>query len=726
MDQGSPASPPTVEKKSEQASGNRTVVLEEVIVTAQKREERLQDVPVPVTAITADALVQSNNLRLQDYYTVIPGLSVTPSDYRGDPMLTIRGVTTGGITTNPTVGIVVDDVPFGSSTGLGGGGVMPDLDPSDLARIEVLRGPQGTLYGASSIGGLVKFVTVDPSTESASGRIQAGFDGVHNGAQLGYNVRGAVNVPLGDSLALRASAFGRRDPGYVDDPVLHESDVNENNVGGARLSAVWKPAQQVSVKLSALLQEIKVYGSSDVEPVVGDLQQVAVRGTGTYDKNIQAYSAIVTAKLGSIDVTSLSGYSINRVSDSIDYSAVFGPLMDAVYGVKGAPFAERNKTSKFTQEIRAASSIGSTVDWLLGLFYTHERTQFATRFLAADPLSGTIVGTLIDSDSFPTTYAEYAAFADVMFHASERLSIQLGARESHNRQTYSESIAGAGDELIFLLPSPVIIPEVATSDNSFTYLVTPSFKVTPDLMVYARLASGYRPGGPNPTSSLFGLPPSFRPDTTQNFELGVKGNVFARWFTFDASLYRINWKDVQIGLVDPTTQAGYFANAGRARSQGAELAVQAQPLQGLSVGAWVAWNDAVLTEAFPPGVAGVSAYGASGDRLPYSSRLSGNLSLDKEFYVGRSMTGFVGGAWSYVGDRKGVFTPSPQRQGFPSYTKTDLHLGVKRTSWTLNAFVTNATDKRGVLSGGLGSPINPLAFQYIQPRTVGLSFSAAF
>src|SRR6185312_5644076 len=143
-----------------------TAQLEAVIVTAQKREERLQDVPVPVTAISAGALIDSNQVRLQDYFTRIPGLSVTPEDSNGAPIITIRGVTTGALG-NPTVGIVVDDVSLGSSGSLGL--QVPDLDPSDLSQIEVLRGPQGTLYGASSIGGLIKYVTIDPSTERLSG-----------------------------------------------------------------------------------------------------------------------------------------------------------------------------------------------------------------------------------------------------------------------------------------------------------------------------------------------------------------------------------------------------------------------------------------------------------------------------------------------------------------------------------------------------------------------------
>src|ERR1700728_291985 len=196
--------------------------LDEIIVSAQKRDERLQDVPIPVSVIGAAALVQSNQVKITDYYTEVPGLSVAPGPTSTNT-LSIRGISTGANASGPpapapTVGIVIDDIPFG---GTGGGDpLVPDFDPGDLARIEVLRGPQGTLYGASSLGGLIKFVTVDPSTDAVCGRLEAGANGVHNGAEPGYTFRGSVNIPLSSDLAIRASAFTRQDPGYIHDPVV--------------------------------------------------------------------------------------------------------------------------------------------------------------------------------------------------------------------------------------------------------------------------------------------------------------------------------------------------------------------------------------------------------------------------------------------------------------------------------------------------------------------------
>jgi outer membrane receptor protein involved in Fe transport len=446
-----------------------------------------------------------------------------------------------------------------------------------------------------------------------------------------------------------------------------------------------------------------------------------------YDKRIQAYSATLAAKVGGVNLTTLSGYSINSLSDSYDFSDILGSYTLKQFGVSGTPLVEHRTTRKFSQEIRLSSSLGAAFDWLVGVFYTHEDTQYVQDVLAADPFTGLIVGQWND-DSFPTTYQEYAVFGDATFHLSDRVDIQFGGRESQNRQTYMETITGdAYTNLFYALPSPVINPEVSSKDNAFTYLITPQFKVSPSLMVYARLASGYRPGGPNPTSTVFVLPPRYSPDKTQNYEIGAKGDFLNRTFSIDASLYYISWKDVQLQLTDPVSGNGYFANAGKAKSQGLELSIQAKPLPGLTLSSWVVWNDAELTEPFP---ANSLAYGVSGDRLPYSSRFSGNLSIEDTFPLTANVVGSIAAEVSYVGDRQGVFqgvgptAPLP-RQTFPAYAKTDLRAGLRYDSWSVNAFVTNVTDRRGVLTGGLGT-FNPVGFSYIQPRTVGVFLIKTF
>jgi outer membrane receptor protein involved in Fe transport len=712
-------------------------LLDEIVVTAQKRLERLQDVPVPVTAIDAQRLVNTNQLRLEDYYTRVPGLSFA-AGYAGFPNISIRGLTTGEAN-NPTVGIVVDEVPYGSSTALGGGFLPPDLDPSDLARVEVLRGPQGTLYGASSLGGLLNYVTVDPSMEETTGRVQAGLSSVKNGDEIGYSVRASVNVPLSDTFAVRASGFTRIDPGYVDspsfllDPAHGKEGVNRGSVQGGRVSALWKPTDDLSLKLGAMLQDNTIDGSSSVHRAadLADLQQRALRGTGVHKNRSQAYSANLKARVGEVDLVSVSGYSVNKTTDVFDYTPLFGGFMQngfpfpgfAGFGVAGAPYYEPWEAKKFSQELRLSMPIGERFDWLFGAFYTHEKARFDGTLPGVDPVTGATAGIALRNIQ-PTTFEEYAAFTDLTWKITDRFDIQFGGRQSQNRQTYSQLTTGPF-ALLFVGANPYSNPGVDSKDDAFTYLVTPRLKVSPELLIYGRFASGYRPGGPNTGNPTKGAPPSYGPDETQNYEIGIKGSVLDRALTFDASVYSIDWKDIQLLILDNAVGVAYNVNAARARSRGVELALESRPAAGLSIGASVTWNDAELTEDFPPSAVNAGAFGASGDRLPFSSRFSGSVSVDQSFAMSGNVDAFVGASVGYVGERFGIFTPSPARQSFPAYARVDVRLGATYESWTANAFVNNAADRRGVVGGGVGTA-NPIAFNYIQPRTIGLSVTRAF
>jgi iron complex outermembrane receptor protein len=258
-----------------------------------------------------------------------------------------------------------------------------------------------------------------------------------------------------------------------------------------------------------------------------------------------------------------------------------------------------------------------------------------------------------------------------------------------------------------------------------TYLFTPQFKLSPEQMLYARIASGYTPGGSNgPLCKVFGFSCEYSPDKTYNYELGAKGTVLDHVLSYDVSLYRINWKDIQLHAVVPPG-IGYLTNASEAKSQGLELSLEARPLTGMTAAAWATWNTAKLTEPFAPGVA---VQGVPGDRLPYGSRFSGKFSLDQEFPLPRSMTGFVGAAVFYVGDRLGAFSGAGSivapRADLPAYARTDAHVGVRYDTWSLNAYVNNALDKRGILERG--ADLLPIATLYIQPRTAGLNLTKTF
>jgi iron complex outermembrane receptor protein len=720
LDQGTNPQSSSVIRNSATA---QNASLTEIVVTAQKREERIQDVPVPVTVLSGQTLVDSNQLRIQDYYSSVPGFNVVPAN-NGSQFLSIRGITTGGFT-SPTVAVVIDDLPYGINAS------VPDLDPGDLVRVEVLRGPQGALYGASGMGGLVKFVTVDPSTTGVSGHLQAGTSSVYNGSELGYSFRGSVNVPLSDTFAILASGFTREEPGYIDNPVRHEDALNKERVSGGRLAALWQPSEILSVKFSALYQDTKQFGGNDVETPnaqfpqtagLGNLQQNDFPGTGGSEQVAQAYGITATAHMGNATLTSVSGYTAYQYNNSFDYTyALGGPGF-------GVPLLNEDRVDKVSEEIRLSMPLGPTVDWLLGGFYTHERSNNTQNAVIVDASTGAVTEDAFN-EFIPQTYAEYAAFTDLTFHISSSFDIQVGGRESNIRQTSAQTETGP----LLGSASPYVLPESDSKNNVFTYLVTPQFKISPDVMVYTRLASGYRPGGVNLSlGPASGTPPQYGADKTEDYEIGLKGSFFDHRLIVDTSAYYIDWKNIQLQVANTQTGFSYNINGSRAKSEGLEFSVQLKPADGLTLGAWTAFSNAVLTKNFPPlctpGAIGCSSvYGAAGDRLPDSSRFSGNLSIEQTRTIGADWTASVGAVETYVGNKLNIFEDSPTtpREIYPAYAKTDLHGSLKHGPWTAIIFANNVTNKNAIIGGGDGA-FPPFGFYILQPRTVGLSLKRDF
>jgi iron complex outermembrane recepter protein len=681
--------------------------LQEVVVTAEKRKERLSDVPAPVSALSATQLADANQTRLSDYFTSIPGLIVSPA-IQSSQTLAIRGVTTAG--SNPTVGVTIDDIPYGPSTGIGGGQVVPDFDPGDLERVEVLRGPQGTLYGASSLGGLIKYVTKDPSTQALSGRFQANTEGVTNGGGPGYGFRGSINAPLADDMAIRVSVFGRHDAGYIDNVQTGQNGINSDQAYGGRMALMWKPSDALSIKLNALYQDVKGDGSDSVDPALGDLKQSRLLGTGIYDRSAQLYSATVEAHFGTASLVSTTGYGINYFKDSLDYSYALADFSTMQYGAGGDNLISANRAKKFTEELRFSMPLGSHVDWLAGAFFTNEDSVYNQDVLAERTSDADVVGSLLSSEN-PTTFKELAGFTDLTVHVTQAFDIQAGVRGSGISQTFSSQAVGAlagGDT-----------DRLDTRDSSVTHLATARYKITPDLMTYLRISSGYTAGGAN---ANLGVPPAYGPQNAEDYEVGLKGSFLDHRLFIDSSIYYIDFNHIQVDVVLPSG-FDYIANGSKAKSTGVELSVEAKPWSGMAVDGWVTWDEANLVEDFP---AGSSVEGRAGDRLPLSSRWSGHASLEQSFDVSRGFEGFGRIEFSYVGNRIGVFeSAGTDRQYYAGYGKVDLRAGVRRNEWSGQLYINNLNDARAALYGGLGS-IPPTSFTYIRPRTIGLSLVYAF
>lgn len=702
-----------------------------VIVTANKRSERLQDVPMAVSALQGLQLERESAVNFADYATRVPGLNVISSG-QGRTQLVLRGITSGSGQPNSTVGTYIDDVPFGSSTVYAAGSVLtPDIDPADLERVEVLRGPQGTLYGSNTLGGLVKFVTTPPDATRAYGRLRAGVSSVEDGG-TGSDVHAMFNVPLAaDKLALRINAYERHDPGYVDNVLTGKHDVNRAKVSGTRAQLLWTPSDTVSLRLSALAQNLAsdgaglVDGGVDVDaltlkPIHGDLQQVRSPGTGQFRLKYRLYDASLNADFGGAKLFSSTSYGTLDMNSNADITAAYGPLLNPLFGLPNGGYSLVNPMTldKFTQELRLQSPETQTVEWRAGVFYTREKTTAHQNILSFDASTGEPIAlpTLADLSMGPAIFTEWAAYGDVTWHATSRFSVLVGARYSSDRTTYAQT----GDGLV-LGPTQFTI---RGSDNPTTYLLNPSFRFSDDLMVYGRIASGFRPGGPNVgVPPGLGAPLTFGPDKLVSYELGLKATTMQRRMTFDVSAFYIDWSQIQLTVV--SGGIGFMGNGGKASSQGVEAAWQYAPVRGLLLSANASWTDAKLDADTPPGL-----FGYKGDRLPYVPKWNASVGVDYDFPLASGWSGFVGAGYRYVGERKTDFVAAPgPRRDVPDYDGIDLRAGVNFGNWTVKAYVKNLTNERGITS--LGSETtdphaSPFAAVYVMPRTVGLSASVDF
>jgi outer membrane receptor protein involved in Fe transport len=512
-------------------------------------------------------------------------------------------------------------------------------------------------------------------------------------------------------------------PGYIDNVQAGQKDVNRTRIFGGRLAALWRPSDQLSIKLSALYQHNEAYGSPYVTlaPGLGELQQTFLPRTGTVERQLGAVVATATASLGSFDLTSVTGYTVSRYVDRLDYSVPNGMFTLALCNTPYAINTDDNTTHKVSEELRLSTHVGAHLDWLVGGYFTRESSPYTLELLAADS-----AGIAIERGQLgilSSRYVESAEFTDLTYHFSDRFDIQLGGRASQILQTYAEEDKGP---LINYLGAPYLIPESAIHARAYTYLITPRLRLTPDAMIYLRAASGYRPGGINP-AYFPGIPQNFKPDKTENYELGLKADFLDRHLSIDGSLYHIDWRGIQLSLIDPTSGENYFTNGSAAKSEGIELTAELKPAKGLRLAGWVTYDNAVLTQAMP---LNSTVYGHAGDRLPYGARFAANVSWDYQFPLGRLAASY-GATMSYVGQRVGAFVAAipdgiPERQVFPGYTQIDWRSALGEAEvWSLELYVNNLADRRGIIGGGIGTQI-PTAFELIQPRTVGLTFSRYF
>lgn len=687
----------------------------DIVITAQKRAERLLDVPQSVSVISGDSLDNAHAQRLSDYLTRIPSANIVESQ-PGNSRIILRGINAGGV--GATVATYIDETPFGSATSLANGGVLaPDIDPFDLARVEVLRGPQGTLYGANSLGGLVKYVTVAPDPRMVGAAAEAGVEAVAHG-DLGWWGRAAANVPLTSTTAIRASGFYRRDPGYIDDP-NHGHDVNEGKTYGGRVAFMAKATDRLRIRASVLLENIRSNGTNteDVDPVtlrptIGALKHVRVVPEPN-DINYRVYNATLDYDFGGVALVSSTSLGTLDQKQVEDASAAYGGLLTGFFGTPlGAAVDQGMTQRRFTQEVRLASTTADVIQWTVGGFYTHEKNQLDQNLLGVDGVTGAPVPSLdgLVIVALPSRYSEYAGFANATWHIDPKFDLTAGGRWSHNRQSDVQNTNG-------LLAGGFSSFSGKSSDSVFTYSAAPTFKPNSNTRIYARIAKGYRPGGPNAVSPLApaGVPRQFGPDTTTNYELGLKTQSADHRLSLELTGFLVDWKKIQ--LLAQVQGFGVNANGGSARSKGVELTAGFNPSSDLSLYANGSYVDSYLT-ADTPAVVG----GAKGDPLPYNPKWQFTVGAQYDRPINAGLNGHAGISWHYTGVRYSDFDAASGQRRLRPFSQVDANLGVDFDRFRIDAFAHNITDSRGIVNlGFFGSVSGDTAAAVIQPRTFGLS-----
>jgi iron complex outermembrane recepter protein len=584
--------------------------LSTITVTAEKREESLMNVPMSVTALGGNTLDDLQARDFSDYAALVPGLSLQ-SLQPGATRLTLRGQNTGGV--GSTVAVYLDESPFGSSSALLNGNVNTgDFDTWDMQRVEVLRGPQGTLYGANSEGGLLKFVTNAPVLGSLSGAAEVTGESVDHGGD-GGELRAVVNLPIGDRMAFRISGFDQDAPGYVSDPATGQRDVNEGHKQGGRASFLAAPTDDLTIRLTATTQQSKYDGTNSVDinpvtlrPLYSDLtQERAVQEPSNF--KYENYNATVDWNAGPVSVLSSTSYGILNSDIVTDATPLYSGLAAALFGgAPGIPFDDNVGSKKFTQEIRLTSRDAQWLEWQVGGYFTRETGLLNEHLNAVQLPEDTFLGT-VEQLTIASTYKETAGFGDLTYHFIPQFDVQIGGRYSHNEQTALQStVYNSG----FGLPPQVINAD--SSGNVFTYSVAPRWHVDANPMVYARLSTGYRPGGPNVIPPV--APPSverqYGADKTTNVELGIKTTQLDGLLSFDVAAFHVDWKNIQ--LYEEVDGVGINANGGTARTEGLEWTVGYVPVQGLTFLWTGAYTDAKLTSPAP------ALNANTGDPLPYA------------------------------------------------------------------------------------------------------------
>jgi iron complex outermembrane recepter protein len=713
------ADAPAAAARAPAAAASGIERLPTVYITATRRREPAREVPMQVDRLSAVELTQGGAKTLIDYLGDQPGVDVKTGGGAGLGAVSIRGVTTGDQTI-ATVGTYIDDVAYGSSSAFAAGSQTAlDMALLDLNHIEVLRGPQGTLYGAGAMGGVIKYVTNEPDTSELSGKVAVGASATKGGG-AGNTVNAVVNVPIKEDVAgLRVSAFHDHDGGFVD--VLGAAagkNRDKGDTNGGRVSLLVEPSARFHIRATALTQDIKRGNAdfTDINPATGQ----PVDGWNQRTQALLEPHSMRTSQ-GAIDLeydfgparlNSITSVQRSKLGQRYDLSAVYAPLIAQFFGFTPDTVSEdiAADVHKTTQEFRLTSAAGGSIEWLAGLYWDRETADQKQHVL--DGLAGGSPLPDLAQLDLVSKYEEMAAYGDVTWNATPKLAFTGGVRVAQNKQDYTQIASG-----------PLVggsLPPANSKETPKTWLATARYALTPTSNVYVRAASGYRPGGPNavlddPASGKPLAPPTFAHDSLWSYEAGYKADLFENTLSVETAVYDIRWNDIQ--QIYSVNGLGVIVNGGKAEIQGFELGATWRPSARWSVVGHLSTIDGRLKEDAP-------GLGVAGQRLPNSADLAASLGAKASFDLA-GHAGWFGVSERYAGERDANVGGSYR---MPEYWLTDLNGGVDFGHVSLSLYVRNVFDAHAQLGTSttemsLGGPAQ---VELARPRTVGMTVTASF
>lgn len=725
----------------------------EIVVTALKRDTRLQDTPIAISAITGDTLARAGNTSFTDLTRNTPSLRIVDSG-PGNRRVILRGVTAAG---EPTVGVYFDESPVAGSvsTSSDSASSTPDFRMFDVERAEVLRGPQGTLYGSGSMGGTLRIIYNKPNAEAWQGAVSANMSTVQGGS-LGASVDAMVNAPLvQDKLALRVVGNYNQFAGYVDNEYYGDKNINDGHSYGGRALLRFTPTDRLTIDLAAYYEKVATDSPRWISETGKRHTSDGRSESGNYDEN-RIYSATLNYDFDSFGVTAVTTYfdrdrtQVGDVSDTFngrDNAAgcaryhlgntaltcspeQLSTYLDYTGRILFSSLWQPQSVKNWTNELRISSTGDAPLNWTVGGFTQDRETIVRSTLLTADPNTGKLEDPVDENLFYDRTIndelKQKALFAELSYKFFDALTVTLGSRYYE----YKKLVGGRIDKGQVHYSSRITpYQEARSKEDGFVHKVNVSYEFSPQLMIYGQAAQGFRPGGVNQVIGLPAAMAAYTSDSLWNYELGMKSQPLQGVY-FNVTGYRIDWDNLQVSARTTGTGSvfGLIANAGAARIEGAEVELSAYPLPGLSLSTNLGYTDARLSEDQVSQV--VVSNGRKGDRLAYVPKWSLSGSAEYTWGLSDALDALVRVDASHVSSTYSTLSPlDVYRRKVDAYELVNARVGVQSPEgdWSAHLYVNNVFNAAAINSRSSSSNTGAKTTTYsAPPRTFGISLMKKF